>query len=179
MGLPVFWTSASSDPPWNFKIWFDQFLLAATVKEKLNPEILLEEPIAVIEEPLPRPETPGTNEDAQAVTDMETRDRLIGDEVILENEDRRERGPKVRHTYFITKYRSDSPLDFFWHWVLRVKRSLFKKTRALKYQNLNSGRWRDWQKYRSKKQRTSRMSNIGYSQDHKRMEKRWNRFMQH
>ena len=53
MGIPVFWTSASSDPPWNFKIWLDQFMLAVTVKESVNPEILLEEPKEVIDEPMP------------------------------------------------------------------------------------------------------------------------------
>ena len=58
MGIPVFWTTANSDPPWNFKIWLDQLLLAVTVKESVNPELLLEEPKEVLLEPLPRPETP-------------------------------------------------------------------------------------------------------------------------
>ena len=100
MGSPVFWTSASSDQPWNFKIWLDQFMLAVTVKESVNPEILLEEPKEVIDEPMPRPETPGENETAQAVTDREARDRLRSDRVILENEERRERGLKVGHNLF-------------------------------------------------------------------------------
>ena len=58
MGIPVFWTSANFDPTWNFKIWFDQFLLAVTVKENVSPDVLLEDPKAVVEEPMPRPETP-------------------------------------------------------------------------------------------------------------------------
>ena len=52
MGNPVFWASASSDPPWNFETWFDQILLAVTVKENLDPEEMLEEPKVVLEEPL-------------------------------------------------------------------------------------------------------------------------------
>ena len=48
MGIPVFCTSASSDPPCNFKIWLGQFLLAVTVKENVNPEILLEDPKTVM-----------------------------------------------------------------------------------------------------------------------------------
>ena len=52
MGIPVFWTTANSDPPWNFKIWLDQFFLAVTVKESVNPELLLEEPKEVLLEPL-------------------------------------------------------------------------------------------------------------------------------
>ena len=81
MGIPVFWVSSNSDPPWNFEIWFDQFLLAVTVKENVDPEVLLEEPRAVLEEPLPLPETPGNNEDAQAVTEREARDRLARDKI--------------------------------------------------------------------------------------------------
>ena len=68
LGIPVFWTSANSIPPWIFKTWCDQFMLVVTVKEKVNPEIFLKEPKAVIEEPLPRPEIPRTIEDGQAVT---------------------------------------------------------------------------------------------------------------
>ena len=100
MGIPVFWTSASSDLPWNFKIWLDQFMLAVTVKESVNPEILLEEPKEVIDEPMPRPQTLGETENAQAVTDREARDRLRRDKVIPENQERRERGPKVGHNMF-------------------------------------------------------------------------------
>ena len=100
MGIPVFWMYASSDPPWNFKIWLDQFMLAVTVKESVNPDILLEEPKEVIEEPMPRPETPEEQETVQATTDREARDRLRRGRVILENEERRERGPKVGHNVF-------------------------------------------------------------------------------
>ena len=52
LGIPVFWTTANSDPPWNFKVWFDQFLMAVTVKENVNPEVMLEDPKPVLEEPL-------------------------------------------------------------------------------------------------------------------------------
>ena len=100
MVIPVFWTSASSDAPWNFKIWLDQFMLAVMVKENVNPEILLEEPKEVIDELTPLPATPGTTEDAQAVADREARDRLARDKVILENQERRKRGPKVGHNVF-------------------------------------------------------------------------------
>ena len=54
----------------------------------------------VIEEPMPRPETPRANEDAQAIADREARDRLLRDKVVLENEEKRERGPKVGHNVF-------------------------------------------------------------------------------
>ena len=71
-----------------------------TVKDGVNREILLEEPKEVITEPMPRPETPGEHETAQAVTDRKLKDKLRRDRVILENDERRERGPKVGHNVF-------------------------------------------------------------------------------
>ena len=62
MGIPVFWTTANSDPLWNFRVWFDQFLVAVTVKENVIPEVILEDPKPVLEEPEPRPETPREGE---------------------------------------------------------------------------------------------------------------------
>ena len=100
MGIPVFWTTADSDPPWNFKIWLDQFLLAVTVKESVNPELLLEEPKEVLLEPLPRPETPREHENAQAITEREARDQLARGKILLENEERKTRGPKVGHNVY-------------------------------------------------------------------------------
>ena len=100
MGILVFWASANSDPPWNFETWFDQFLLAVTVKENVDPEVMLEEPNVVLEEPLPVPEPPVQNEDAPAVAEREARNRLARDRVVLENEERVMRGPKVGHNVF-------------------------------------------------------------------------------
>ena len=61
---------------------------------------MLEDPKPEIEEPEPRPKTPRTGEDANAVTVRETRDRLMQDRVAEENTERRERGPKVGHNIF-------------------------------------------------------------------------------
>ena len=44
MAIPVFWTTANLDPPRQIKMWLEQFLMAVTVKENINPEIMLEEP---------------------------------------------------------------------------------------------------------------------------------------
>ena len=100
LGIPVFWASANSDPPWNFEIWLDQFLLAVTVKENVDPEVMLEEPKTVLEEPLPTPEPPAQNEDAPAIAMREARNRLARDRVVQENEERVLRGPRVGHNVF-------------------------------------------------------------------------------
>ena len=52
---------------------------------------------------MPRPETPEETETAQAVADRENRDRLKRDKAILENEERREREPKVGHNVFFNE----------------------------------------------------------------------------
>ena len=100
LGIPVFWAFTNSDPPWSFETWFDQFLLAVTVKENVDPEIMLQEPKPVLEEPLPTPEPPVQNEDAPAVAEREARDRLARDRVVQENEERMRRGPRVGHNVF-------------------------------------------------------------------------------
>ena len=97
MGTPVLWTTAKSDPPCNLKIWFDQFLMAVTVKEIVKPGILLEDAKPFIKEHEPRPETARTGENAAAVPVREANDRLARDKVILVNEERKERGLKVGH----------------------------------------------------------------------------------
>ena len=97
LGIPVFRTSAKLDGPWNFKVWFDHFLLAVIVKENVSSKVLLEDPKAVLEKPIPRPETPRANEGARTIADREGRDKLISDRFVLENKKRRERGPKVGH----------------------------------------------------------------------------------
>ena len=100
MEIPVFWTTANSDPPWNCKIWLDQFLLAVTVKESVNLELLLKEPREILFEPLPWPETPRGKENAQAIAEREARDKLARDKILLENEERRARGPKDGHKVY-------------------------------------------------------------------------------
>ena len=133
MGIPVFWVLANSDPPWNFETWFDQFLLAVTVKENVDSEVLLEDPRAVLEEPLPHPETPGNNEDAQSVTEREARDRLARDRVLLENEERVIRGPKVGLNVFCHEVGKRLTSRLFLGLGSEGKKNLYKRIRTRKY----------------------------------------------
>ena len=59
--------------------------MAVTVKENVNPEVILEDPKPVLEEPEPRPETPREGENTAATAAREARDRLLGDRVAAEN----------------------------------------------------------------------------------------------
>ena len=62
MAIPVFWASAKLDSPRQFKSLFEQFLTAVTVKENVNPEVMLKDPKDILEEPPPGPETPREGE---------------------------------------------------------------------------------------------------------------------
>ena len=53
--------------------------MAVTVKENVNPEVILEDPKPVLEEPEPRPETPRDGENAAATAAREARNRLLRD----------------------------------------------------------------------------------------------------
>ena len=106
----------------------------------MDPEVLLEEPRAVMEEPLPRPETPGTNEDAQAVTEREARDKLARDKVILENEERVARGPKVGHNVFYHEVGKRLTSRLFLALGTEGKKFV-QKTHTQKYLNPSSEKW--------------------------------------
>ena len=134
LGIPVFWASANSDPPWSFETWLDQFLLAVTVKENVDPETMLQEPKPVLEEPLPTPETPAQNEDEIAATEREARNRLARDRVVQENEERTLRGPRVGHNVF---YQVGKRLTSRLFLALEQKgrKNLSKRTLTQKYPN--------------------------------------------
>ena len=70
------------------------------MKENVNPEVILEEPKDILEEPPPRPETPRHGENEAATAARLLRDKLARDRVLLENEERRTRGPRVGHNVF-------------------------------------------------------------------------------
>ena len=70
------------------------------MKENVSPEIILEDPKGKVEELEPRPETPRTSDDANAVAAHEARDTMMRDRMATENEERRERGPKVGHNIY-------------------------------------------------------------------------------
>ena len=141
LGIPVFRTTAHSDLLWNFKIWLEKFLLAVTVKENVNPELLRDDPKPVSEDPVPRPETPRGNEDAQAVTDREARDRLARDRVLLENEERRARGPKVGHNAYYHEVQKRVASRLFLALGTEGKKSLCKRTHIQKSQKQKLWKW--------------------------------------
>ena len=78
----------------------------------MNPELLLEESKEVLLEPLPRPETPREHESAQAIAEREARNQLARDEILLENDERRARGPKIGHNVYYNEVQKRVILDY-------------------------------------------------------------------
>ena len=74
--------------------------MAVTVKENVNPETMLEDPKDILGETPPRPETPREGEDEAATTARNLRDKLARNRVMLENEERSTRGPRVGHNVY-------------------------------------------------------------------------------
>ena len=72
--------------------------MAVTIKEKVNPEV--KDPKNISEEPPPQPETLRMGEDEAATTSRNLRDKLARDRLMLENEERKTRGPRVGHNIF-------------------------------------------------------------------------------
>ena len=127
--------------------------MAVTVQENVNPEVLLEEPHPVIEEPEPRPETPRTVEDAAATAAREARDRLLRDRLAAENEERRERGPKVGHDIYYKEVQKRLVSRLFIALGTEGKKQFFQSIPTLKFPNWNLRKWSGWRRLLSKNAR--------------------------
>ena len=144
MGLPVFWASANLDPAWQFKIWWELFLLAVTVEGNVNPEVILEDPKDIQEEPPPRPETPREGEDEAATAAWNLRDKLARDRIMLESEERRTRGPRVGHNVYYYEVQKKLVSRFFLSLGTEgKKRFLQNKTHKLKFLKCHSRKSRN------------------------------------
>ena len=151
MGVPVFWASANLDSPWPFKIWFEQFLMAVTVKENVNPEIILEEPKDILEEPPPRPETPREGETENATAARNLRDKLARDRLLLENEERRTRGPRVGHNVFYNEVQKKLMSRLFLSLGTEGKKQFLQKSPHVEIsKNVVQGNHRTCRKFVSK-----------------------------
>ena len=75
------------------------------------------------------------------LTDREARDRLARDKVTLENQERRERGPKVGHNVFYHEVQKRLTSRLFLALGTEGKRNSCKKVHRRKYQNLMLEKW--------------------------------------
>ena len=96
----------------------------------------------MLEEPEPRPETPREGENAATTAAREARDRLLKDRVAAENEERRERGPKVGHNIYYNELKKRLVSRLFLALGMEgKKRFVQKKILTLRFRNWNLKKW--------------------------------------
>ena len=108
----------------------EQFLMAVTAKEDVNPEIMLEVPKKNLEEPPQRPETPREGEIASARAARDLKDKLARDSMTLGNEERRERGPRAIHNICYNKLQKKLVSRLFLSLGTEGKKKFLKKPRG-------------------------------------------------
>ena len=113
--------------------------MAVTVKENVKPEVMLEEPKDVIEEPPPRAETPREGEIEAATTARNLKDKLAIDRVMLKKEERRTRG----HNAFYNEVQKKLVSRLFLSLGTEGKKRFFKeKSTRRNFQNVVQGHYR-------------------------------------
>ena len=64
LGIPPFWARTSVNPLFIWETWVGQFFLAVSLKDNISPGELLVAPAELVDEPYPKPEAPGADENA-------------------------------------------------------------------------------------------------------------------
>ena len=95
LGVTVFWHKPTADPPCSWDSWIGQFNLAITLRERCDPRELLKPPGVVHDDPVPKPEVVGVDEDAAAIANRIARNDAAVRRVTEMNEERRAKGPRV------------------------------------------------------------------------------------
>ena len=113
LGVPVFWHKPTADPPCSWDSWIGQFNLAITLRERCDPRELLKVPGIVHDDPVPKPEAVGVDEDAAAIANRIARNEAAVRRVTEMNEERRAKGPRV------------APGVFYYEVEQRIKSRLF------------------------------------------------------
>ena len=113
LGVSVFWHKPTADPPHSWDSWIGQFNLAITLRERCDPRELLKPPGVVHDDPAPKPEVVGVDEDAAAIASRIARNDAAVRKVTEMNEERRAKGPRV------------APGVFYFEVEQRVKSRLF------------------------------------------------------
>ena len=101
-GVTAFWQAASLAPPVEWRIWIDNFFLAADLKEGCNTRALMNPPDATVSEPLPKPEDPPSSgsESNQARAEREARNAANLAKVAAINAEIARKGPRLSHRVY-------------------------------------------------------------------------------
>ena len=95
LGVPLFWHKPTADPPSSWDSWIGQFSLAITLRERCDPRELLKPPGIVHNDPAPKPEAVGIDEDAAVIAHRIARYDVAARRVAEMNEECRAKVSRV------------------------------------------------------------------------------------
>ena len=99
LGIPPFWAKISVNPPFIWETWVGQFFLAVSLKDKISPGEGLVAPAELVDEPYPKSEAPGIDENAADVTSRNLRVAAANRRIDEYNQERRRKGPRIGHNW--------------------------------------------------------------------------------
>ena len=73
LGIPPFWAKTSVNPPLIWETWAGQFFLAVSLKDNISPWEVLVALAELVDEPYPKLEAPGIDENAADIANRNLR----------------------------------------------------------------------------------------------------------
>ena len=96
--VPPFWARSSVNPPFIWENGVGQFFLAISLQDNISLGEVLVAPAELVDEPYPKPEAPGIDENAADVASKTVRiAKSPTDEC---NEERRRKSPRIGHKWY-------------------------------------------------------------------------------
>ena len=77
-----------------------QFFLAVSLKDIISPGEVLVAPAELVDEPYPKPEAPGIDENAADIDNRNLRVAAANRRIDEYNQERRRRGPRIGHNWY-------------------------------------------------------------------------------
>ena len=113
LGVSVFWHKPTADPPHSWDSWIGQFNLAITLRERCDPRELLKPPGVVHNDPAPKPEVVGADEDAAAIASRIARNDAAVRKVTEMKEERGRKVPELHQECIISRLNNVLNLVYF------------------------------------------------------------------
>ena len=99
LGIPPFWAKTSVNPSFIWETWVGQFFLAVSLKDNISPGEVLVAPAELVDEPYPKPEAPGIDENAADIAIRNLRIAAANRRIDEYNQERRSKGPRIGHNW--------------------------------------------------------------------------------
>ena len=99
LGILPFWAKTSVNPPFIWETWVGQFFSAVSLKDNISPGEVLVNPAELVDEPYPKPEAPGIDENAADIANRTLRVAAANRRIDEYNQESRRNGPRIGHIW--------------------------------------------------------------------------------